>query len=90
MAEMYYMRIAPHTMGSPIAVLAGAHVCATIPNFLAFEYHSLNIPLWSNMLDRKNPIQDGYMAAPDGPGLGTVLDEEAVLRELPDGSPLWL
>ena len=25
------------------------------------------------MLDRKNPVQDGYMGVPDGPGLGIVL-----------------
>lgn len=90
MADMYYMSIAPHNMSSPITAIAGAHVCATIPNFLAFEYHSHNIPLWSNMLDFKDPIQDGYITVPDRPGLGIALDEDAILRQLPDGSPLWL
>jgi L-alanine-DL-glutamate epimerase-like enolase superfamily enzyme len=89
LAEMYFMSIAPHNMSSPITAIAGAHVCSTIPNFLAFEYHSHNIPLWSNMLDFKNPIQDGHIIVPDGPGLGIALDEEVILRELPDGSPLW-
>jgi L-alanine-DL-glutamate epimerase-like enolase superfamily enzyme len=90
MAEMYYMSIAPHNMSSPITAIAGAHVCATIPNFLAFEYHSHNIPLWNNMLDRKNLIQNGYMEVPDGPGLGIALDEDVIRQELPGGSPLWL
>ena len=90
LAEMYYMSVAPHNMNSPITAIAGAHVCATIPNFLAFEYHSHNIPLWSNMLDYKNPIQDGYLTVPDGPGLGIALDEAVLLRELPRDSPLWM
>ena len=57
MAEMYYMSVAPHNMSSPITAIAAAHVCATIPNFLAFEYHSRNIPLWSTdaRLQRPHP-----------------------------------
>lgn len=90
LADMYYMSIAPHNMSSPITAIAGAHVCATIPNFLAFEYHSHNIPLWSNMLDFKDPIQGGHLTVPDGPGLGIALDEAIIRRELSEGSPLWL
>lgn len=89
MAEMYFMSIAPHNMSSPITAIAGAHVCATIPNFLAFEYHSHNIPLWSQMLDFKDPIQDGHIAVPDGPGLGIELDEDVLLQELGEGAVLW-
>ena len=89
LAEMYYMSIAPHNMTSPVTAIAAAHVCATIPNFLALEYHSHNIPLWSDMLDLKNPIRNGYIDVPDGPGLGIELDEGAIARELPEGSPLW-
>ena len=41
------------------------------------------------MLDIKNPIQQGYIAVPDGPGLGIDLDEEAIAAVLPAGVPLW-
>jgi L-alanine-DL-glutamate epimerase-like enolase superfamily enzyme len=64
-------------------------MCATIPNFLALEYHSHDIPLWGEMLDRKDPIRDGYIAVPDGPGLGVTLDEETIAAALPEGQVLW-
>lgn len=89
LAEMYHMSIAPHYMASAVAGMAAVHICSTIPNFLALEYHSANIPLWSSMLTIKNPIQDGYIAVPEGPGLGIDLDEAEILRHLPEGSALW-
>lgn len=89
LAEMHYMSIAPHNMTSPITAIASAHICSTIPNFLALEYHSHNIPLWSEMLDLKDPIQQGFIAVPDGPGLGIALDEQAIAAHLPEGKPMW-
>lgn len=89
LAEMYYMSIAPHNMSSAITAIAAAHICSTIPNFLALEYHSHNIPLWSTMLDIKNPIRQGYITVPDGPGLGIQLDEPEIAACLPEGMPLW-
>lgn len=89
MAEMYHMSIAPHYMASAIAGMAAVHICSTIPNFLALEHHSVNIPLWSTMLNFKDPIVDGYITVPDGPGLGVELDEEEILNHLPEGSVLW-
>lgn len=89
LAEMYHMSIAPHNMASTITAIAATHICSTIPNFLALEYHSHNIPLWSVMLDLKDPIQQGYIQVPDGPGLGVELDEEEIARRLPPGAPMW-
>ena len=89
LAEMHHMSIAPHNMASTITAVAAAHICSTIPNFLALEYHSGNIPLWSKMLDVKDPIHQGYMTVPDGPGLGIELDEDEIAAHLPDGAPLW-
>ena len=89
LAEMYHMSIAPHYMASTVAGIAAVHICSTIPNFLALEYHSANIPLWSTMLNIKNPIQNGYITVPEGPGLGIELDEEEILKHLPDSTELW-
>lgn len=76
-------------MTSTVSGIAAVHICSTIPNFLALEYHSANIPLWSTMLNIKNPIQNGYITVPDGPGLGIELDEEEILKHLPDVTELW-
>ena len=89
LAEMHHMSIAPHNMASPITAVAAAHICSTIPNFLALEYHSGNIPLWGKMLDVKDPIQQGYMTVPDGPGLGVELDEDEIAAHLPSRAALW-
>jgi galactonate dehydratase len=89
LAEMYHMSIAPHNMASTITAMAAAHICATIPNFLALEYHSHNIPLWSEMLNFKDPIREGYITIPDGPGLGVELDEQAIAKYLPGGHAMW-
>jgi L-alanine-DL-glutamate epimerase-like enolase superfamily enzyme len=42
------------------------------------------------MLDLKNPIREGYITVPDGPGLGIELDEDVLAEELPEASPLWI
>lgn len=89
LAEMHFMSIAPHNMASPVTAIAAAHICSTIPNFLALEYHSHNIPLWSTLLDIKHPIQQGYITVPDGPGLGINLDESELAAHLPAGAHLW-
>ena len=34
MAHTYYVPVAPHAVTSPIGMMATAHVCAAIPNFL--------------------------------------------------------
>jgi hypothetical protein len=57
-----------HCIDSHITAFAGIHLCATIPDFLAFEYHSDNIPLWSTMLDLKNPIREGTLLSRMGRG----------------------
>jgi galactonate dehydratase len=89
LAEMYHMSVAPHNMDSPLTAVAAAHVCATIPNLLALEYHSHNIPLWSRMLDLKDPIKDGYITVPGGPGLGVSLDEGEIAPFLPRRTTIW-
>ena len=37
MAHAYYVPVTPHAVTSPIGMMASAHVCAAIPNFLVQE-----------------------------------------------------
>jgi L-alanine-DL-glutamate epimerase-like enolase superfamily enzyme len=81
LAELYYISVAPHHMTSPVATVAAAHVCATIPNFLALEHHCLGIPFWNDVVRAPGQvIQRGFVTVPDAPGLGLQVDE-AVVRE---------
>lgn len=78
-AETQYMTLAPHNIGSPVATMAGVHVGAVVPNFLALEYHAREVPWWDDLYTREEPlIQDGRIQVPDNPGLGITLDWDIV------------
>ena len=77
MAEIYYIPMAPHNNSGPLSTLADSHVCASIPNFLALEWHRMGDETWNDVLLTNEPlIQDGYVILPDTPGLGAELDDE--------------
>lgn len=79
LAETYYQAIVPHNIGSPIATVATTHVGATVPNFIALEYHAREVPWWEDLLVREEPlIRDGRIQVPDAPGLGIELDWDTV------------
>ena len=89
LAEMYHISIAPHNMTSPVATMAAVHLCASVPNFLALEFHCGGMPWWNDLAQKPKPILDrGYIAVPDAPGLGLELDFDVVQQHV-DG-PLWL
>ena len=78
LANLYYINVAPHHVGSSIQTMAVCHLCATIPNFFAFEYHHPQPSLWDDMIVESPIIEDGYVTVPDRPGLGVTLNEKAV------------
>jgi L-alanine-DL-glutamate epimerase-like enolase superfamily enzyme len=85
--------LAPHNISSPLGTVAGAHVCATFPNFLSLEFHARDVPWWGDLVRRVDDpdapvIEDGYIDLPEGPGLGVELDPEVAERYLTDGSEL--
>ena len=82
LADMYYIPVAPHNIGSPIETVATCHVMAAVPNFLVLEFHHLDLPIWDDLVDGPPLIQDGYIDVPDGPGLGIKLNEDTVRRDI--------
>ncbi len=84
-ADMYYVPVAMHNVGSPVATMAAAHVGAAIPNALALEYHSYELGWWESLIEEDGIIEDGYLRVPDNPGLGITLDLDAVDEHLADG-----
>lgn len=85
LAEAWYAGLAPHCPLGPVALAACLHVDAASPNFLVQEHiaDALTAP-WV-----KNPprVENGYVALPEGPGLGLEIDED-VLADLPPHN--WL
>jgi galactonate dehydratase len=78
MAEAYYAAIAPHNPLGPISLAAGLQLAASIPNFLCQE----QVTLGEACLKKPFKVENGYVAIPDGPGLGIELDENAVANRL--------
>ena len=90
MAETYYIPFAPHNNSSALSTVGDAHVCASVPNFLALEFHRFDDPTWNDVVNSDEPvIQDGHVAMTEAPGLGVELNEEFLQSMLQDGEPLW-
>ena len=90
MAETYYIPFAPHNNSSALSTVADAHVCASVPNFLALEFHRYDDPTWNDVvLSDESVIQEGYVVLSEKPGLGVELNEAFLQSMQEDGEPLW-
>jgi len=80
MAEVYNMRIQPHTCSSPVSTAAALQLDACIPNFFIQEIYPYRIPEHFQIVDQapELDIQNGYLTIPDRPGLGVELVEDRV------------
>jgi galactonate dehydratase len=83
MAEAYQLPIAPHDCTGPVLLTAAVHLSLNAPNALVQEivrafYHDW----YDEIVTDLPPLKDGYITAPEGPGLGTKLRQG--LRERPD------
>ncbi|GAA2266595.1 mandelate racemase/muconate lactonizing enzyme family protein [Nonomuraea roseoviolacea subsp. roseoviolacea] len=88
LAELAHLRhrmFTPHSWTNGVGVLANLHVAAGVGGGPYFEF-PYDPPGWTPerrdfMLTRPVDITpDGYVEVPDAPGLGAILDEEAVRR----------
>ena len=78
MAEVYYMHVMPHCAIGPVAFTSSLHVDAVIPNFLIQE--QIDQCLGAGLLAQPWQVKDGHIELPSKPGLGIVVDEDAVQR----------
>jgi gluconate/galactonate dehydratase len=93
MAQEYGVAMAVHMAESPIGCLAAVHSVAATENFLALEFHSVDVPWWDDVAKGlpKPLVKDGYIEVPDKPGLGIESLNDEVLAEHihPDFPGLW-
>jgi gluconate/galactonate dehydratase len=90
LADVRSTPVAPHNIAGPIGTLASAHVCASIPNFLALEWHAASVPFFDELVTLGRPvIENGYAALPDGPGIGADLDLDVARRYARAGEPFF-
>ncbi len=79
MAEAHYAMIAPHMYVGPVAAAAAVQLDTCSPNFLIQEYNGND--LHNEIFVDPIEFRDGYIAPPQGPGLGVELDERVVERQ---------
>lgn len=84
LAQEYGVSMALHMAGTPISTMASVHCAAATENFIALEHHFADVPFWNDFIDGvpKPIIQNGYIPAPDKPGLGFEINEEAIKEHL--------
>lgn len=83
LADIYYMPFAAHNVSSPLGTIAAAHVCSTMRNFLALEFHGQDLPWWHDLCTTsKEVVSQGFITLPNSPGLGIELDEKTVKLHL--------
>ena len=83
LAETYYVAVAPHHEGGPIATAAALNLAAALPNFFiqhipfpaAEEDRRMRAELAGATLEK---INNGFAALPTAPGLGITVNEGAL------------
>jgi galactonate dehydratase len=99
MAEAYDIAVAPHCPLGPLALAACLQIAAVAPNVAIQEmslgiHYNVGADLLSYCTDKQclTP-KDGFLAIPDGPGLGVEVDETVVRESDKDRhrwrNPVW-
>jgi L-alanine-DL-glutamate epimerase-like enolase superfamily enzyme len=78
MADTYKIPTSPHTGGGPILWFASIHVATSLANFYIMEsvYHLYN-DLYPHFIENVPVPADGYVTAPEAPGLGVEIRQQA-------------
>lgn len=74
MAEVYNAQMAPHLYAGPVEWAANLHLAVSIPNILMCE--CIETPFHDALIQGTIRVEDGYVIAPETPGLGIDVDEE--------------
>ncbi len=90
LAGEHGVAMAVHMAESPIGCLAAVHSVAATENFLALEYHSVDVDWWGDLVTGlpKPIVNKGFIQVPDGPGLGIEsLNEELIAQHIHPAIP---
>lgn len=73
LAEAHGAQIAPHLYAGPVEWAANIHLGTASANVLMAE--TIETPFHSELIRNTIRVEDGYVTAPDNPGLGIDVDE---------------
>ena len=80
LAETYQLNVAPHNYYSHLATFMSASLCGVLPNVRIMEADIDDVPWRDDVTTRAPEVVNGHMKTPTGPGWGTELVEEELLR----------
>lgn len=73
LAEVYNAQMAPHLYAGPVEWAANIQLAVSIPNILMAE--TIETPFHDALIKGLIRVEDGFIAAPEAPGLGIEVDE---------------
>jgi L-alanine-DL-glutamate epimerase-like enolase superfamily enzyme len=74
------LRLAPHAWGAGVLFAASIHVAMSAANCHILEVSQGYMPMMNELFNEPYDIRDGYVHAPDRPGLGFTLRKDALER----------
>jgi D-galactarolactone cycloisomerase len=78
LAAAHELTVAPHLWGSAILFAAGLHLCVATPCATTVEFSRGENPLLHDLVEEPFDLRDGYVSAPERPGLGLTLRRDFV------------
>lgn len=89
LAESFHAGVIPHAVPSgPVAVAAHVALGMCVPNWEVQEHQPQDRPEWTDIVDNVIEVRDGYLLAPDRPGLGIDLDDAGMALHPPISADL--
>lgn len=78
LAGRYQLPVSLHTWGDGVALAASLHLSTALENSPVMELDTTYNPLRTEILSQPPEFRDGFMIAPQGPGLGVALNPAAI------------
>jgi L-alanine-DL-glutamate epimerase-like enolase superfamily enzyme len=85
LAELFYIPLATHNVGSYVQLIANAHFGASVRNFVMSENRIPAGDLYEEMGEEGITVKDGNLKVPDGPGLGITLRPDVMNKIIENG-----
>jgi L-rhamnonate dehydratase len=82
LAARHHRMVVNHSYKTGVSVAASLHFLAALPNTEWLEYCVEPSPLRQRLTRQSFPVQEGWVAVPEEPGLGVDLDEAVVEQYL--------
>lgn len=89
LAEMFYLPVVTHNIGSIVQLLATAHFGASCRNFVMTENRIPQGGLYAELAVEPLCVENGELVLPNVPGLGIRLDHDFLRAHLDEGETYW-